>query len=175
LGGPQTDEVGDKEKEAAAAGEEAAWRQGKLTRVGDGFNGRPDHRRSFVIAAPGQSREAFGAENFANGGGAQGAVAIFERLADFINGMVLLTELHDEVVGSGLFWLGLGAVARGDEEGGRGVTAEVVAQDVQGAQGIAEGAGDFLGGAALNQESPQSVVLALLGEARFEEKPAEFI
>ena len=56
---------------------------------------------------------------------------------------------------------------------GVGFAAEVVAQDVEGTEGVTEGAGDVLGGAAFDQESAQGLVLAVFGQAWFEEEAAE--
>ena len=47
--------------------------------------------------------------------------------------MVLFAQLDDQVVGGGFLGLGPGAVARAKEEDRIGLTAEVVAQDVEGA------------------------------------------
>ena len=56
---------------------------------------------------------------------------------------------------------------------GSGFSAEVVTQDVEGIEGVAEGAGDVFGGPALDQVSAQGLVLAVFGQAGFEEEAAE--
>jgi hypothetical protein len=86
--------------------------------------------------------------------------------------MVLLAQSDDEGAGSGLLGLSAGAGVGGEEESGLGVVAEAVAQDAERAWGVAEGAGDLLGGAALDEVGAKGFVLALLGEGGLAEEPA---
>ncbi len=60
--------------------------------------------------------------------------------------MVLFVQLDDEVASGRFFGLGLRAVPRREEEGRFGLPAEVVTQDVEGVERIAEGAGEVFGG-----------------------------
>ena len=60
-----------------------------------------------------------------------------------------------------------------DKEEWGGLAAEVVAKDVKGVKGVAEGAGDLFGGTLLDQKSAQRLILAVFGQARFEEEAAE--
>jgi hypothetical protein len=62
---------------------------------------------------------------------------------------------------------------RRDKKDRLGVPAEVVTEDVEGIEGIAEGMGDLFGGTPLDHKGAQSLVLAVLGQPRFEEKAAE--
>jgi hypothetical protein len=64
-------------------------------------------------------------------------------------------------------------MARAQEEGGVGIPAEVMAKDVEGADGVAEGGGDFLGGAVFEEVGAKGLVLALFGGRGFEEEAAE--
>jgi len=64
-------------------------------------------------------------------------------------------------------------VAWGKEESGLGLAAEMMAKDVKGIEGVAKGASDFRSGATLDQIGAQGLVLAVFGQARFEEKAAE--
>ena len=100
-------------------------------------------------------------------------MALLEGLADFIDRMVLFAQLDDQVASGRFLGLGLGTVARGDKEDGSGFAAEVVAQDMEGIEGVAESAGDVFGGTAFDQESAQGLVLAVFGQAGFEEEAAE--
>jgi len=100
-------------------------------------------------------------------------VAIFERLADLINGMVLLAQMDDQVASRPTSWVGSGAMSRGEEKGGLGFSAKMMTEDVEGIEGIAKSARHLLGGTALDQVSAQGLVLAMLGQARFEEKSGE--
>ena len=62
------------------------------------------------------------------------------------------------------------AGAGGEEESRLRVVAEAVAQDAEGACGVAESAGDLVGGAALDEIGAQGFVLAVLGQGGFEEE-----
>ena len=127
----------------------------------------------FLVQAPGQRRKTLGPEDFPHGGRAEGTVALFEGLADFIDRVVLFAELDDQVAGGRLLGLGLGTVAWGDKKDRVRLAAEVVAQDVKGIERVAEGAGDVFGGPALDQIGAQGLVLAVFGQAGFEEEAAE--
>jgi len=98
-----------------------------------------------------QRRKALGPEDFPNGSRAEGTAALLERLADFIDRVVLFAQLDDEVAGGRFLGLGLGSVARSHKKDRLGLTTEVVAQDVKGIEGIAEGAGNVFGRLALDQ------------------------
>jgi hypothetical protein len=87
--------------------------------------------------------------------------------------MVLFAQLDNEVVSGRFLGLDLGSVARADKEDGTGFATEVVAQNVEGTEGVPEGAGDILGGTAFDQESAQGFVLAVFGQAWLEEEAAE--
>jgi len=86
--------------------------------------------------------------------------------------MVLLAQGDDEGAGGGFFGLGARARTSGEEEGRLRVVAEGVAKDAESAWGIAEGAGDLLGGAALDEVSAQGFILAVFGRGGFEEEGA---
>ena len=105
--------------------------------------------------------------------GLKGQLALVERLADFIDRVVLFTQLHDELSGGGLFRLGLGAAARGDEKDRIGLAAEVMTKDVEGVERVTEGARDLWGRPAFDEVGPQGFVLAVFGQAGFEEEAAE--
>ena len=62
----------------------------------------------------------------------------------------------------------------GNKEGGIPVTAEVMAEDLEGADGIAKGARYLTGGQALDKESAKGLIDTLLGGARLEEEAAAF-
>jgi len=84
--------------------------------------------------------------------------------------VVGLAQFDDEFACGGLLGLVAWARARGDEEGGIGVVAEVMAHDLEGAGRVAERAGDLGGGALLDEVGAQGLVLALFGRRRFEEE-----
>jgi hypothetical protein len=103
-----------------------------------------------LVQAPGQRRKTLGPEDFPHGGRAEGTAALFERLADFIDRVVLFAQLDDEVAGGRLLGLGLGTVARGDKKDRLRFTAEMVTQDMKGIERIAEVTSDVLGGPTLD-------------------------
>ena len=51
----------------------------------------------------------------------------------------------------------------GKEEGRIGIATEVMAKDVEGTRGIAEGGGDLFGGAPFEEEGAKGLVLAVFG------------
>jgi len=87
--------------------------------------------------------------------------------------MVLLAQLDDEIAGGRFLGLSLRAVAWGEEKGRLGIAPEVVAEDVKGIEGITKGAGDLFGWAPFEQISAEGFVLAVFGQAGFEEELAE--
>ena len=62
---------------------------------------------------------------------------------------------------------------RREKKGGMGFSAKMVTEDVEGIEGVAEGAGHLFGGTALDQVSAQSLVLAVFRQAGFQEEAAE--
>jgi len=65
-------------------------------------------------------------------------------------------------------------MAGGNKEGGIRVTAEVMAKDLEGADGIAKGASYFTGRQALDKEGAKGLIDTLFGGARLEEEAAAF-
>ena len=126
--------------------------------------------RALLVQAPGQPGEALGLKNLAHGGGAQMEFLSLEGLADFIDRMVLLAQINNEGTGARLLGLDPRAGVSGEEEGGLGVVAEVVAEDAEGTWGIAESAGDVLGWAGLDEVGAEGFVLALLGQGGWRKK-----
>ena len=128
---------------------------------------------AFVIAPPRQRSEPLGFEDFPHAGRTQGAVALLERLANLINGMVLLAQLDDEVPSGRFLGLGLRTVSRGEKEGGLGFSAKMMTENMEGIGGVAKSARHRFGGTALDEESAQGFVLAMFGQAGFQEEAAE--
>jgi hypothetical protein len=166
----QASQFGEKQKQAAAAGEELARRQGKSAHIGYRFDGGLRSLGPFLIQAARQGGKPFGFENFAHRGGTQGKLLFFEGLTDFINGVVLFTQRDDQGAGGGLFGLRAGSGARGDKETGMGVAEKGMAKDPESAGGITEGAGGFVGGASFDVVGPEGFVLTLFGVAGLPEK-----
>ena len=86
--------------------------------------------------------------------------------------MVLFAQGDDERAGGGLLGLNSGSGAGGEEKGGLGIVTEVIAEDAEGAWGVTEGAGNLLGGAALEEIGAEGFVLALFGQGGLAEEAA---
>ncbi|OLE46659.1 MAG: hypothetical protein AUG46_09015 [Acidobacteria bacterium 13_1_20CM_3_58_11] len=128
---------------------------------------------SFFIQPPRQRSEPLGFEDFPHAGRTQWRVAVLQNLADLINGVVLLAQLNDQVASRGLLGLGLRAMPRREKKGGMRFSAEMVTEDVEGVEGVAEGAGHVFGETALDQISAQGLVLAVFRQAGLEEEAAK--
>ncbi len=128
---------------------------------------------SLLIQTARQGGKTLAAQYFAHGRWAERDFALLEGLADFINGVVLFAQLDDEVPGGGFFGLSLRAMARGDKKDGFGFPAEVMAEDIEGVERIAESASDLIGGTPFDHKGAQSLVLTVLGQPRLEEEAAE--
>jgi hypothetical protein len=170
VGEAQVNQLGDKEEQAAELSREGTRSQGEAADIGDRLDGGARAIRAFFVEATRQRGETFGLEDFADGGGAQGKVGGFERVADLINGVIAFAKL-DDARASGLF-AGLGARAAGrrDEEGGRVVATEVMAEDLEGAGRVAKVASDVGGGTLLDKEGAKGLILALASGSGLEEK-----
>jgi hypothetical protein len=128
--------------------------------------------RSLHIQAARQRRKALGPEDLSDRRWAQGKLSLLERLADFIDGMILFAQGDSERTGRGLFGLGARASLRGDEESGTGVADKRMTKDAEGAGRIAESTGDFLRGALVDVIGAKGLVLAVPGAFRFQEEAA---
>lgn len=95
-------------------------------------------------------------------------------VTDLVDRVVLFTQADNEVAGGGLLGLGLGAAAWGEEEGWGRIAAEVVGQDTESADGVAEGGGDLRGRAAFEELGAEGLVLALARGGRLQEETAQF-
>jgi len=95
----QADQVGHEEEKPAAAGGHGARGEGKRTHVGDGLGRGAQSVGSFLVEASGEGCKTLLLEDLAHGGGAQEHVAALELLADLVDRVVLLAQLHDQVPG----------------------------------------------------------------------------
>ena len=95
----------------------------------------------------------------------------FERLADLIDGVVLLAERDGEGVCLGFSGRGVRRVG-GGEETRLGVATELMAQDAEGAWGIAEGARGLVRRHVSDEEGAKGFVHTLLWVAWSQEKAA---
>jgi len=166
-------EGGEEEEEAAEAGTEGARREVEAADVGDVSGHRARRWQALAIGASGEAREAFLGEDVGDGDGAERVAILGEDTGDVIDGEVLLAEGDDTgpegIVGRGL----LGAFGGREEEVAEGVLAEGMAEDAEAAGGIAEAAGDDVGGEAIEEEGAEGFILAMGGVAWFEEELGE--
>jgi hypothetical protein len=126
--------------------------------------------RPLLIPATRQRRKSLGPEDLSDSRRTQGELSLRERLADFIDGMILFAQGDRQRTGRRLVGLGARAPLRGDEESGAGVADKRMTKDAEGAGRIAESAGDFLRGALVDVIGAKGLVLAVPGIFRFQEK-----
>jgi hypothetical protein len=128
--------------------------------------------RPFLVQAPGQRGKTFGFEHFTHGGWTQRDFSLFENLADFVDGVILLPKRDDEVTGRRFFGLGPWPGAGTYEKARAGITQEAVAEDAKGARGIPEGLGRLGGREALDVIGSKRLVLSLFGMLGLEKEAA---
>jgi hypothetical protein len=87
--------------------------------------------------------------------------------------VIALSQVDDQLPSSGLLGLRLRSVFGGQEEPRIGIAPEVMAEDVESGDGIAEALCDVLGALLLDEVGTEGFVLALFGEAGFEEEAAD--
>src|SRR5215217_1138560 len=163
-------EIRQEEEEPAAAGGKASWSQREVGEVGDGFDGGAWPFWSFLVQASGQGSKPFLLEHLAYGGGTEAQALFSQDLADLIDRMILLTQSHDTVEGGRLFGAGLGPWRSAEKELRVRLAAKLVAQNAEGAWGVAEIARHVAGRSALEEVGPEGLVHALLGGKGFGEE-----
>jgi hypothetical protein len=94
-------------------------------------------------------------------------------LADFIDRVILLPKLNDEVSSRRFLRLGLGSTAWGAKKDRVGIPAEMMTQDMERPDGVTEGSCDLLGWPVFDEVGAKSLVLTLPGMAGFEEETAD--
>jgi len=166
----EPDKLRHEEKQPAAAGRERARLKRKSPGIGHRLHRRPRIIGSLFIQAPGKRGESLLLQHLPHGGRTQGAALVLQGLTDLINRIVLLAEADDRLSGGRLLGLSPGAVPGRDEKQRFRIVAEMMAQDMERAEGIAEGAGDLLSGAALGEVGSQSLVHAVFGVTGLEEE-----
>lgn len=126
----------------------------------------------FVIEPARQAGEAFFVEQQGEGVDANGMTGRREFALDVVDGEVLFAQGDDEVTDA--VALGRGARAGrawGEESGAAGgVMAELVAEDTEGAGGIAKAFRHLRGRQAVDEVGPEGFVLALGGGFGAEEE-----
>jgi hypothetical protein len=168
----EPDQVRHKQKEAAAGGRKPARREREAPDVGDRLHGGPRPHRALVVQASGQRGKPFGLQDLADGRRTQRVLVRFQVLADFVDGVIPLAEIDDQVPRGRLLRLRLWAPSWRDKEDGVGLATEVVTQDVERGHRVAERAGGRVGGPPLHEVGAERLVLPLLRRLRLEEEAA---
>jgi hypothetical protein len=162
-------QVWDKKKQSAATRREGALIESKSPDIGNGLDSGSGIIGTLLIHAPGQSSKPLLFQDFANRGRAQRAVTLFECFADLVYGMVLLAQTDDQIVGCGLLRLTARTMVWRKEENRIGIPAEMVAENMEGSDGVAESFGDIFRSATFDEIRSECFVHAVLGVVRFEE------
>ncbi len=95
----ESNEVWEEKKETTTLSGKASGSPGKRADVGDRLDGRARLLRTFLIAAARQRRKSLGLEDFAHGRGAEWELPLLEELADLVDGVILLAEGDDQILG----------------------------------------------------------------------------
>lgn len=101
-------------------------------------------------------------------------MVVLQGLADFIDGVVLFPEAEDEISGGGLFWSGSGSGLGSSEKNGVGIAAEVMAEDMEGADGVTEVTGGHFGREVIDEIGAEGFIEAVFGMSRLEEEAADY-
>lgn len=165
--------VRDKKEQPAARGQKMTRRHREAPGIGHRFDGGTEEARPFLVEAAWESGKSFFPEYFANCCGTQGKILLLESLADLIDGVILLSQSHDEIARRRLLGLVSRSRARRDKERRFGITAELMAKDSKGSLGIPKGSRHFMGRAPFDKIGSERLVLALLGKLWFQEEPPD--
>ena len=107
---------------------------------------------------------------------ADGVAGLGQFALDVVDGEVALAHGDDQFAHRVTRGCALGPMARGAEELALvGVVAKLVAQDAEGAWGVAEASRDLLGGAVFDEVGTQGLVLALQGMFGGKEEPGFWV
>ena len=168
----EPDQVGDKEKQPAAARRKGAGLEGKGADVRDRLDRRTGIMRTLLIQAPRQRSKSLLLQHFPHRGRTQRTVLLLQRLADLVHRVVLLAKTDNELASRRLLRLRTRAgLLRGEKERIR-ISSEVVAEDMERTDGIAESPGDLLRWTAFDEIGAQGLIHAVLGVTWFEKEAA---
>src|SRR5439155_7049306 len=156
----------------APRGEAAPLRQGKLARVGDRLDRRPEVCGPLLVEAARQRGEALLAQHLADRRRAKHDPALLESRRDLVDRVVLFAQPDDEVARLGLLRLRLRPGLRGGEELRLRVAAERVAENAERTGRVAEGPGDGLGRPRLEEVGAEGFVLPVARVRRMRKEAA---
>lgn len=88
-------EVGDEQEQAPNARRKLARGKRKLARIGDSLDGWADACGPLVIATARKAGKSLCRQHLADGGGTQRRSLCLEFLADLVDRVIALTQLHD--------------------------------------------------------------------------------
>ena len=168
----EPDQIRHEQEEAAAGRRKPTRREREAPDVGDRLHGGPRPHRALVVQASRERGKPFGLQDLADGRRTQRELLRLEVLADFVDGVVPLAQIDDQVPRGRLLRLRLRAPAWRHEEDGVGLPTEVVTQDVERGHRVAERTGRRVGGPPLDEVGAERLVLPLLRRPRLEEEAA---
>jgi hypothetical protein len=127
-------------------------------------------RESLLISSSRQPGKPFVFENQRDGNSAYPLPALFQDLADIIDGKILLSQCDDLVSDTVSFRRSLRSLLRGKEEGAIWMLTELMGEHTKASRRISEAAGDFARRKLLDEVGPESFVLAVGGICGFEKE-----
>ena len=170
----ELNQIRDKEKESSKAGVETAGGQRECANVSNRFYGGSGILRPFFVQTPGQGSESFLMEDLTDRSRTEANAAILEDFADFVNGVVFLSQVYDSVPAGGLAGSLGRPTARRGKEAGMGITAEMMTKDSESLRRVSELGSNHIGGLVVDEISPQSLILPLLRMRGFKEESSAF-
>src|SRR5262249_41291097 len=116
--------------------------------------------------------EALGGKERGKGADAAAVAGLGQLALDVIDGQVAFAHGEDQVADRILRGRGGGLLARGGKEGGAPVcvVAKLMAQDTEGAGGVAEAFGDLRRGKVIHEACAERLVLVLHGRCGSDEE-----
>jgi hypothetical protein len=87
-----TDQVGNKQEQAANPADELSRRERKLANIGDGLLGGPDRCEALFVQPPRQSGKALLQEDLSHRSGSNRCAFLLERSADVVDGIVTFAQ-----------------------------------------------------------------------------------
>ena len=167
------DEVRQEKKQAAELGLKVPAGKIQVPHVCNGSNLRPNARRPFVIASPGQAGKALFLEDHGHRRRTQFVSLIAQEPADIIDREVLLAQGNDFVPKPICFGSTLGSFGGRGKEVSMGVLAKLMTKDPEASLCIPKASSHLGRGDAFDEIGSQRLVLPVSGIGGFEEDPGE--
>lgn len=166
-------EVRQKEKEAAELGFKAPGSQVQLANIRNGRNFGAYAGGPFVIAAPGQSGEAFLFEDHGYGSRTQFMPFFPQRPADVVDRKVPLAQGNDLISKRICFRSAVRPLGGREEEASMRVLAKLMTEDTEASLCVPEPSGRLSGREPVDEISSKGLVAPVGGIGGFEKDPCE--